>query len=221
MNSSAVTPLTHSRSQNRAVRTCEALLPNGRTRCRTRLPDEDRRLCHTHHREYKELYAAYKAMSDNTERAGPSASLSQRQMDNMKTTSEVDAAIGRVEEWRDAAAEELRARKTHHTRFFRTNDEGHEKRLGILGKQHAKAETLLSKLTVKRSIIVAIEKERQRSLEMARSASAVDDEEDSQINTTPTPRLVNEERPLQDISKHLFAMIVVFAVLFWFLASLL
>ncbi len=78
----------------------------------------------------------------------------------------------------------------------------------ILGKQHAKAGTLLSKLTVKRSIIVAIEKERQRRLEMARSACAVDDEEeDFPVNTTLIPRLVNEERPLQDVSEHLLATV--------------
>lgn len=43
---------------------------------------------------------------------------------------------------------------------------------------------------------------------MARSAYAVDDEEeDFPVNTTPIPRLVNEERPLQDVSKHLLATV--------------
>lgn len=167
------------------------------------LPGQSRRFCYAHHTEYRELTAAYKEMSKNTERAAALVTVPLSRLNRIKTISQVTDAMRRVERWRGALAAEGQARDTHHTRFFRSRTfadtapcccrcadsdptllhrwmRGTRCGWGFLEEQHAFAETLLSELTLKRNRIVA---PHEAEMEMGWSMRwMVDDEDDSPEN---------------------------------------
>ena len=100
-------------------RTCQALLEDELTPCtRTLNPRTNSRWCPPHGKEYKEHTRTYKTLSDQVRALKDAARLSRKRRQELSTTDEVDAAIARVEEWREAILSEIAARARQHKRFF-------------------------------------------------------------------------------------------------------
>ena len=102
-------------------RICEALLVDEQTPCKQRLRSANVRFCQTHGQEYKQLTKAYKDASELVDTCRNQALLATDALRTLETIVDVDFAVAIVEIWREAVDEEIKRRKTHHRRFFRTS----------------------------------------------------------------------------------------------------